>query len=552
MAEKYKNYFPDPSEAPAIDVMPASNGEYVPPDPTPAQRKIMALQSEKIEEVRRKFGMSRRQFVRTAAAYSIGVWAVDKVTGGKWGSYAFAQNTKTTKACDLENPGAQLANLPGEFILDTQGHALDSSFNAKWRTQDPGLLPVPDAVDVVVDGRLPRLQRRRAPGYGRGRDRPDREPGPVPLLQGHLPRQLGDGEPAHRPAPPARRDQHHAGRVGRRDPRHGQQHDAVGARASSTPSRSPTVATRARARPLPTSRRTSSGWPRSPARSTSGAGSSTAAGATPGSVSSAARARPTTAGGSTTRTAWPSSSTSAGSRPRRTARRSSAPTRAWPSTARSTRRKFSPRDMGVIGAQYPDLTFFTYHSGYDGEHMTAYPGDDKVNSANRGVDCFIKSLRENGIDATRFVPPGLEHGNAPNMYAELGTTWWANMSDADRADAPARQAHQLRRSPPHRLGHRLHLVRQPAAADRAAAGACSSPTRPRSSTTCPTASTATGGIPGRTPSTPPATWSPTRTSPTGRSTPRPTPSGPSATGSSGGRRRGLRPRPRRQAQCAVV
>ena len=31
------------------------------------------------------------------------------------------------------------------------------------------------------------------------------------------------------------------------------------------------------------------------------------------------------------------------------------------------------------------------------------------------------------------MPNGLEHGNSPNMYAEIGTTWWANMSDADRA-----------------------------------------------------------------------------------------------------------------------
>src|SRR2546430_17523902 len=131
MAEKHKSDFQDRSETPASDVMPASKGEYVPQDPTPAQRKIMALQSEKIEEVRRKFGMSRRQFVRTAAAYSIAVWAVDKVTGGKRGNYAFAQNTKSTKACDLEHPGAQLANLPGEVILDTQGHALDCSLHAQ-------------------------------------------------------------------------------------------------------------------------------------------------------------------------------------------------------------------------------------------------------------------------------------------------------------------------------------------------------------------------------------------------------------------------------------
>ena len=49
MAEKYKDHYPDPSEAPAIDIMPASNGEFIPPDPTPAQRKIMALQNEKAQ-----------------------------------------------------------------------------------------------------------------------------------------------------------------------------------------------------------------------------------------------------------------------------------------------------------------------------------------------------------------------------------------------------------------------------------------------------------------------------------------------------------------------
>ena len=94
---------------------------------------------------------------------------------------------------------------------------------------------------------------------------------------------------------------------------------------------------------------------------------------------------------------------------------------------------FSPRDMGVIGRQFPDITFYTYHSGYDGEYMAAYPGDDVANSSNRGVDAFVKSLRENAWDATRFVPPGLQHGNTVNMYAELGTTWWGNMGDANQA-----------------------------------------------------------------------------------------------------------------------
>jgi hypothetical protein len=89
--------------------------------------------------------------------------------------------------------------------------------------------------------------------------------------------------------------------------------------------------------------------------------------------------------------------------------------------------------MGPIARQFPDVVFYTYHSGYDGEYQGPYPGDDRVNSSNRGVDAFIKSLRENGVDATKFIAPGLEHGNTANMYAELGTAWWNVMNDADQA-----------------------------------------------------------------------------------------------------------------------
>jgi predicted TIM-barrel fold metal-dependent hydrolase len=49
------------------------------------------------------------------------------------------------------------------------------------------------------------------------------------------------------------------------------------------------------------------------------------------------------------------------------------------------------------------------------------------------VDCFIKSLRENNWDATRFVPHGLEHGNVPNVYAEIGSTMQSVLGDPDQA-----------------------------------------------------------------------------------------------------------------------
>jgi hypothetical protein len=86
-------------------------------------------------------------------------------------------------------------------------------------------------------------------------------------------------------------------------------------------------------------------------------------------------------------------------------------------------RAASPRDIGPAARANPDVNFIVYHSGYDSETIGPYPGDDKVNSADRSVDALVKSLRENGWDASRFVPPGQVFGNVPNVWAEIGTTW---------------------------------------------------------------------------------------------------------------------------------
>jgi len=93
----------------------------------------------------------------------------------------------------------------------------------------------------------------------------------------------------------------------------------------------------------------------------------------------------------------------------------------------------SPRDIGVAARRNPDVGFIVYHSGYDTETQTAYPGDDKVNAADRGVDSLIKSLRENAWDASHFVAPGKTFGNVPNVYAEIGSTWRSVMGSPDQA-----------------------------------------------------------------------------------------------------------------------
>jgi hypothetical protein len=84
----------------------------------------------------------------------------------------------------------------------------------------------------------------------------------------------------------------------------------------------------------------------------------------------------------------------------------------------------SPRDIGPAAAQFPDIAFVVYHSGYernpDGaegafpHELTAHSnhasGDG--DSALQGVDRLVASCADAGIGA---------HGN---VYAELGSTWF--------------------------------------------------------------------------------------------------------------------------------
>src|SRR3954468_13956607 len=71
------------SERMPVDVMPASNGEFLPPPPTEQQIRVMQLQNQRAEELRHNLGMSRRSFVRSASAIGVGFWAINQVMPGK-------------------------------------------------------------------------------------------------------------------------------------------------------------------------------------------------------------------------------------------------------------------------------------------------------------------------------------------------------------------------------------------------------------------------------------------------------------------------------------
>jgi hypothetical protein len=77
-----------------------------------------------------------------------------------------------------------------------------------------------------------------------------------------------------------------------------------------------------------------------------------------------------------------------------------------------------PVDIGRVAQRFPGLKFLVYHSGYD---PAVVEGPYDPGRAERGVNCLIKSLEDNGIKPNT------------NVYAELGSTWWLLMKKPDQA-----------------------------------------------------------------------------------------------------------------------
>jgi hypothetical protein len=399
-------------------VLPRSNGEFVPPPPTERQLGIMRLAESETERWRRKMGLSRRDFVRTAGALAIGFWAIDSLAAGRFGTYraAKAHNTATTDACDLEWAGGEgfetLGNLPGELILDVQTHHVDPA--GMWRVNNPAIhaffavvweqsrsggetdpianlsrfhylkeLYLDSATNVCVLSAVPTGEDHRQP---------------LPVAEA-----AETVETVNRLARSPRTIMHafvmpNRGSGGRNDPR------PAGSRTPLFLEEELHLMTE-RARQYGAFLR---GWKTYPAW---------------GDVPNAS--------------GWFLDDQEMGLPFVEHVRDVS---RAFPDVPPviATHKGFAlpgfdqaaaaPRDIGPAARQYPEVNFLVYHSGYDtGTNQGAYPGDDRVDSATRSVDALIKSLRENAWDATRHG------GNSPNVFAELGSVWAAFMDEPDNA-----------------------------------------------------------------------------------------------------------------------
>ena len=149
------------------------------------------------ERLRRRFGMSRRGFVRTAAAMAVGFWAIDTVSRPRLGNYGWADNTATHRRVRPR------VGWPGR-----SGDALQPARRVHLRRPDPSrrrgrsvagrqpghpcVLRRGLAAGVAVPRRPAQHRARRiSQGRRRRRTRPDRQPVAVPLPEGAVPR-LGD------------------------------------------------------------------------------------------------------------------------------------------------------------------------------------------------------------------------------------------------------------------------------------------------------------------------------------------------------------------------
>ncbi|MCA1830275.1 MAG: amidohydrolase, partial [Actinobacteria bacterium] len=437
---RWNRSWPDLPEDLPVDVLPASNGEFSPRPASKAEKDIMALANEKTEELRRSFGMSRRDFVRTAAAMTVGFWAINTVRGGRFGYYANADlgdpySSITPNASDLNHPGSQLANLPGEFIFDVQSHHVES--DGMWRLTNPGFEAFFAAVWSQAGplGGTPSVDpaTQHVKGFGIGQELDPIEN----LSRYHYLKELfldSSTTMTVLSAVPAAPDLTQPLPIDRA---------AYTVEVVRNLSQSPRSVMHAFVMP----------------NRGSGGSTSAFAGADPVYMQDEFDIMEMRAStfkeilrGWKVYTAWGDVPYASGwffddsigerflakvveiSNKNPTMPPNVAVHKGFALPA-FDQRAASPRDVGPAARNNPGVNFIIYHSGYDGATQVAYPGDDKVNSSDRDVNSLIKSLRENGLIAHNYAPAWSSFGNVPNVYAEIGSTWRSVYPDPDQAAA---------------------------------------------------------------------------------------------------------------------
>jgi hypothetical protein len=406
-----------------VDVLPCSNDEFFPPPPTRAQKTIMALQDAEVERWRRKFNMSRREFVRTSAAMAIGFWAIDTVQPGLFGSYGGAKAVSTGRpdACDLEWAGRKgletVKNLKGEFVFDVQSHHVDP--DGMWRVTNPGIHAFFNAVwpQTREGGEADPIENLSRYHYLKELyldsattctvlsvvpTSPDAD-NPLPVEEASqtidIVNELARSQRAvmHAFVMPNR------GSTGTVNPTPTVPEEPVYLEEEMNLMMERADKYRDRLRGW----KTYCAW---------------------GSVPNAS--------------GWTLDS-DVGMRFLEQVKAVSKKYPEIPPTVATHKgfalpgfdqRGAAPRDVGPAAKAHRGVNFIIYHSGYDiGDTQKAYRGDAQADSSQNTVDSLIKSLRENNYSAANFRKKGKKFGNVPNVWAELGSVWRDVMNNPDEA-----------------------------------------------------------------------------------------------------------------------
>src|SRR6185295_13194792 len=119
-----RNWFDDDDDAPTpFPTVPVSTGEWMPPAITAKQRQATRLIAEEMDTGAKRHGMTRKQFIRTAAATTTAFMALNKVYGlDAWGENAVLPLKK--EHCEDLAAGRALLDTK-EFVFDVQTHHID-------------------------------------------------------------------------------------------------------------------------------------------------------------------------------------------------------------------------------------------------------------------------------------------------------------------------------------------------------------------------------------------------------------------------------------------
>ena len=112
-----------PNARTPFPLYPVSNGEWMPKGPTKKQLATMKLVAEATEKQARRHGMSRAQFLRTAAGTATAFWVLNQVHGMAQAGDSAVLPLRKEQCDDLD--GARELLDRKMFIMDVQTHHAD-------------------------------------------------------------------------------------------------------------------------------------------------------------------------------------------------------------------------------------------------------------------------------------------------------------------------------------------------------------------------------------------------------------------------------------------